>query len=491
MYKNLSRLNILTSEKLQCPIETENPLRTLIHSQTLPHLKECLKTKDILASLSNNNILKKTQLSKNGEEPKKEIKISEIQTLYKLNQNLNKTGADITESFIKKLKKRIATLSSLIDTENTNNILETCDEWLKILSDNERKIMEPKTKKLNENISLENKQILKPALSMLALSIMLIYDYYSELNEKRDNSTFLLNINEIKSLIDKHTKLAEIIYHYNTLPDNNLLLINCKELSDLENKIINDYYSNTLNSPKVTELLEIFKQIRTISFTDMYKFYKIKIKNEQPYSTPEKEAINESTEEDLEDKATSATLTNPNQTNYLIPFPSTMPYTLVLDLDETLVNVNVANNLISLRPGLKNFLNDLQPYYELVIFTTSIQSYADEVINFIEKDKKYFSYKLYRQHSYLINNKYIKNLSLIGRDLSKTIIVDDKEVSFEMQKENGILIKPYYNSGFGRDNDFVLYDLSRILIRVAEEKSGDVRECLKKYRYEIESKISY
>ena len=491
MYKNLSRLNILTSEKLQCPIDSENSLRTLIHSQTLPHLKECLKTKDILASLSKNNILKKTQLSKNAEGPKKEIKVSEIQTLYKLNQNLNKTGVDITESFIKKLKKRISTLSSLIDTENTNIILETCDEWLKLLFDNEKKIMAPKTKKLNENLSLENKQILKPALSMLALSIILIFDYYSEFNEKRDNSNFLLNINEIKRLIDKHTKLAEVIYHYNNLPDNNLLRINCKELSDLENKIINDYYSNTLKSPKSLELLEIFKQIRTISITEIYKFYKIKIKNEQLYSTPEKETINESSEEDLEDKATSATLTNPNQSNYLIPFPSTMPYTLVLDLDETLVNVNVTNNLISLRPGLKNFLNDLQPYYELVIFTTSIQSYADEVINFIEKDKKYFSYKLYRQHSHLVNNKYIKNLSLIGRDLAKTIIVDDKQVSFEMQKENGILIKPYYNSGFGRDNDFILYDLSRILIRVAEEKCGDVRECLKKYRCEIESKISY
>ena len=254
MYKNLSRLNILTSEKLQCPIDSENSLRTLIHSQTLPHLKECLKTKDILASLSKNNILKKTQLSKNAEGPKKEIKVSEIQTLYKLNQNLNKTGVDITESFIKKLKKRISTLSSLIDTENTNIILETCDEWLKLLFDNEKKIMAPKTKKLNENLSLENKQILKPALSMLALSIILIFDYYSEFNEKRDNSNFLLNINEIKRLIDKHTKLAEVIYHYNNLPDNNLLRINCKELSDLENKIINDYYSNTLKSPKSLEL---------------------------------------------------------------------------------------------------------------------------------------------------------------------------------------------------------------------------------------------
>ena len=219
-----------------------------------------------------------------------------------------------------------------------------------------------------------------------------------------------------------------------------------------------------------------------MSLQDMNKFYIKKIKNET--------IDDEQYEDDNEDQSTSATISPTHQQTFLIPFASTKPLTLVLDLDETLVNVNVLNSIITLRPGLRNFLNDMSRYYELIIFTTSLQEYADGVLSVIEKDRKYFAYKLYRQHAHFVNNKYIKNLSLIGRDLSKTIIVDDKTISFEMQKENAILIKPFYDKGNNKETDFVLYDLSRILTRIALEFIGDVRVSLKKYKSEIDNKIS-
>ena len=121
-----------------------------------------------------------------------------------------------------------------------------------------------------------------------------------------------------------------------------------------------------------------------MSLQDMNKFYIKKIKNET--------IDDEQYEDDNEDQSTSATISPTHQQTFLIPFASTKPLTLVLDLDETLVNVNVLNSIITLRPGLRNFLNDMSRYYELIIFTTSLQEYADGVLSVIEKDRKYFAY---------------------------------------------------------------------------------------------------
>ena len=53
------------------------------------------------------------------------------------------------------------------------------------------------------------------------------------------------------------------------------------------------------------------------------------------------------------------------------------------------------------------------------------------------------SAKLYREHAQESNKNFIKNLKLLGRDLSKTIIVDNCSQNFELNKENGIYIKTW------------------------------------------------
>ena len=175
----------------------------------------------------------------------------------------------------------------------------------------------------------------------------------------------------------------------------------------------------------------------------------------------------------------------------LIPFPPSKPYTLVLDLDETLVHVPKGSNSIILRPGLRDFLHSLLPYYELVIFTTGIKEYADQILNFIEIDEKFFSYRLYRQNATIVNDNYYKDLNKLGRDIKKIIIVDDKKVSMELQEENGIIIKPFIFNPDYPNEDYILYDLIRVLIRIAKEKPDDVRISLKNYRLEIYNKISH
>ena len=164
-------------------------------------------------------------------------------------------------------------------------------------------------------------------------------------------------------------------------------------------------------------------------------------------------------------------------------------YTLVLDLDETLVNFKIKSGkegYVRLRPFLLGFLEEVSQYYELIIFTSATEAYANSVIEAIEKEKKYFDFIFYRQHTIIIGNEFVKDLTRIGRPLNSTIIVDNMPQNFRFQKENGICVKPFW----GQDtNDKTLYNLIPILIDIAK-MGGDIRINLNKFKEEIVSKIT-
>ena len=69
-------------------------------------------------------------------------------------------------------------------------------------------------------------------------------------------------------------------------------------------------------------------------------------------------------------------------------------------------------------------------WYNLVIFTASVQEYADPVIDWLEQDRKYFKGRYYRQHCTNRNGTYIKDISSIEPDLSKVIILDNSPMSY-------------------------------------------------------------
>jgi len=77
-----------------------------------------------------------------------------------------------------------------------------------------------------------------------------------------------------------------------------------------------------------------------------------------------------------------------------IPDPPYLPeikdgyrYTLVLDLDETLVHyfmINESQGTFAVRPGCDTFLTEMSRYFEIVIFTAALAEYANWVINEID-----------------------------------------------------------------------------------------------------------
>ena len=145
---------------------------------------------------------------------------------------------------------------------------------------------------------------------------------------------------------------------------------------------------------------------------------------------------------------------------YLPALGEARAFTLVLDLDETLVHYYETEDEghYLVRPGVEAFLEEMAQYYEIVIFTAALQDYADWVLDHLDSSQ-YISYRLYRQHAIPDGNVYLKDLSRIGRSIAKTIIVDNVAENFQLQPDNGILIRSWYDDM----SDTALEDLAPLL----------------------------
>jgi CTD nuclear envelope phosphatase 1 len=69
-------------------------------------------------------------------------------------------------------------------------------------------------------------------------------------------------------------------------------------------------------------------------------------------------------------------------------------------------------------------------WYNLVVFTASVQEYADPVIDWLESERKFFSARYYRQHCTFRQGAFIKDLSSVEPDLSKVMILDNSPLSY-------------------------------------------------------------
>lgn len=64
-------------------------------------------------------------------------------------------------------------------------------------------------------------------------------------------------------------------------------------------------------------------------------------------------------------------------------------------------------------------------WFNLIIFTASIQEYADPVIDWLETERKYFAGRYYRNDCIKRGELYIKDVAKVEPDLSKVMIIDN------------------------------------------------------------------
>ena len=105
-----------------------------------------------------------------------------------------------------------------------------------------------------------------------------------------------------------------------------------------------------------------------------------------------------------------------------------------------MVHFEAKERKFKIRPNCITFLKTLSRYYEIVIFTAASQDYADWILDVLDPTKTYIQHRLYRQHTQYDDGVYVKDLTLLGRDLKKTIIIDNIRENFERQDANGIEI---------------------------------------------------
>jgi CTD small phosphatase-like protein 2 len=124
-------------------------------------------------------------------------------------------------------------------------------------------------------------------------------------------------------------------------------------------------------------------------------------------------------------------------------------------------------------------------HYEVVIFTAAVKEYADNILDSID-EKKRISHRLYREHTRIEDYVSIKDLSQIGRDLSKSIIVDNIASNFKLQPRNGIAISTWV----GEPEDISLLNLIPVLKKLVVEGVSDVRAGLEKLSEYMETRMS-
>ena len=78
------------------------------------------------------------------------------------------------------------------------------------------------------------------------------------------------------------------------------------------------------------------------------------------------------------------------------------------------------------------FLTEMQKSFEVVIFTAGLKEYADFILNQMDPHHRLINFRLYRDSCLYQRGVYLKDLSRLGRDLKKTLIIDNIGDNFEL-----------------------------------------------------------
>ena len=321
-------------------------------------------------------------------------------------------------------------------------------------------------------------------------------DLKVKLNKREMNDYDILQLitNKSKNINNYYKMVIDNIYGQYYLSNNN----NIRFPQCLNNENKSNLTDDELLNIKSSFFFDSYRLLTNYNFEDLYEFFNIylnKKRNLIKNQKLENNFIDNNNISNRNSKRIKLNIIENKIEKYLLPkIKSNYKYSLVLDLDETLICIkrdnnnnkikhNKFNNLMTLilRPGLLDFLHKMKKLYELILFSLGTSEYVSPIIKNIEKKEKFFEHILYREHvTYDDNGNFFKNLNLLNRDVKNILIVDDNSKNFKYHKSNGICIKPFY--GDLNNDKITLKILGNILfkIRYDADLTGDIRISLNK-----------
>ncbi|XP_047438888.1 carboxy-terminal domain RNA polymerase II polypeptide A small phosphatase 2 isoform X2 [Mugil cephalus] len=116
---------------------------------------------------------------------------------------------------------------------------------------------------------------------------------------------------------------------------------------------------------------------------------------------------------------------------------------VVIDLDETLVHSSFKVYVLK-RPYVDEFLQRMGELFECVLFTASLAKYADPVTDLLDQCGV-FRARLFRESCVFHQGCYVKDLSRLGRDLHKTLILDNSPASYIFHPNNAVPVVSWFD----------------------------------------------
>nr|XP_002123407.1 CTD nuclear envelope phosphatase 1A-like [Ciona intestinalis]XP_009860394.1 CTD nuclear envelope phosphatase 1A-like [Ciona intestinalis] len=100
------------------------------------------------------------------------------------------------------------------------------------------------------------------------------------------------------------------------------------------------------------------------------------------------------------------------------------------------------------RPHVDFFLSVVSQWYELVVFTASMEIYGSAVCDRLDKNRGTFKRRYYRQHCKVDTGSFTKDLSFVHNDLSSILILDNSPGAYKGFPENAVPIKSWFADPF-------------------------------------------
>lgn len=97
------------------------------------------------------------------------------------------------------------------------------------------------------------------------------------------------------------------------------------------------------------------------------------------------------------------------------------------------------------RPHVDYFLSIVSQWYELVVFTASLEIYGAGVADHLDNGRHIFQRRFYRQHCLYDSGSYSKDLSRVSTDLSSIFILDNSPGAYRSFPDNAIPIQSWFS----------------------------------------------